>query len=190
MLRSKVPVLETERLILRGWRRKDAAALDAYAQDPQVGPNAGWKPHASVGESRTIITSLFLQNMTWAITLKEDFADGVPADTPIGSIGYEPDPYRPNIESREMGYSLSRAFWGKGIMTEAARRLLEYGFKEMGLASVMIRTGEHNERSQRVISKCSFHYEGTLRQCHRMYDGVIRDSRVYSMLRSEYEELY
>ena len=46
--------LVTERLILRGWKRKDAAALYAYAQDPQVGPNAGWKPHASVGESAFI----------------------------------------------------------------------------------------------------------------------------------------
>ena len=190
MSRIKVPVLETERLILRGWKRRDAAALYDYARDPQVGPNAGWKPHAGVGESRMIITSLFQQNTTWAITLKPDFAEGVPADPPIGSIGFETDAYRPNINSREMGYSLSRAFWGRGIMTEAARRLLAYGFEELDLSSVMIRTGEANERSQRVISKCGFRYEGTLRQCYRMYDGQIRDSRVYSMLRGEYQELY
>ena len=201
MSRVKVPTLETERLVLRGWKRRDAAALYAYAKNPNVGPHAGWKPHADVHESRTIITQMFQQNTTWAITPKEGMlvprgaSDGPgalsgPADVPIGSIGFETDAYRPNINSREMGYSLSRAFWGRGIMTEAARRLLAYGFEELDLSSVMIRTGEANERSQRVISKCGFRYEGTLRQCYRMYDGQIRDSRVYSMLRGEYQELY
>ena len=182
-MRVKVPILETERLILRGWKRRDAAALYAYAKNPNVGPNAGWKPHADVMESLSIITRMFQQNTTWAITMKGD-------DTPIGSIGFEPDAYRPNIRSREMGYSLNQDYWGQGIMTEAARRLLKYGFEELGLSSVMIRTGEANERSQRVIAKCGFRYEGTLRRCYRMYNGEIRDSRVYSMLREEYEELY
>ena len=182
MARVRVPVLETERLILRGWRRKDAPALYAYARNPNVGPNAGWKPHADVRESRMIITQMFQQNMTWAITMKGD-------DTPIGSIGFEPDAYRPNIASREMGYSLNEAYWGQGIMTEAARRLLAYGFGEMRLQSVMIRTGEANLRSRRVIEKCGFQYEGTLRRCYRMYNNEIRDSRVYSMLAEEYEEL-
>lgn len=181
-VRIKVPQLETERLVLRGWKRRDAAALFAYAKNPNVGPNAGWKPHASVRESRMIITQLFQQNTTWAITMKGD-------DTPIGSIGFEPDAYRPNIASREMGYSLSEDYWGQGIMTEAARRLLEHGFHVMQLDAVMIRTGEANARSQRVITKCGFHYEGTLRHCYRMYNNEIRDSRVYSMLREEYEEL-
>ena len=129
-----------------------------------------------------IITQMFQQNMTWAITIRGE-------DIPIGSIGFEPDAYRPHINSREMGYSMNEDYWGQGIMTEAARRLLKYGFEELGLATVMIRTGEANKRSQRVIEKCGFHYEGTLRQCYRMYNGEIRDSRVYSMLREEYEEL-
>ena len=198
MPKVNVPILETERLILRSWRKKDAPALFAYAQNPNVGPNAGWKPHASVRESRQIITQLFQQNTTWAITLKEPLAAGrtdqageaviVPADTPVGSIGFEKDAYRPGIRSREMGYSLSEDCWGHGIMTEAARRLLEYGFEVLQLDSVMIRTGEANQRSRRVIAKCGFTYEGTLRRCYLMYNGRIRDSRIYSMLREEYEE--
>ena len=182
MSRIKVPILETQRLVLRGWKKKDAADLYAYAKSPNVGPHAGWKPHADIRESRMIITQMFQQNMTWAITIRGE-------DIPIGSIGFEPDAYRPHINSREMGYSMNEDYWGQGIMTEAARRLLKYGFEELGLASVMIRTGEANKRSQRVSEKCGFHYEGTLRQCYRMYNGEIRDSRVYSMLREEYEEL-
>ena len=182
MSRIKVPILETQRLVLRGWKKKDAADLYAYAKSPNVGPHAGWKPHADIRESRMIITQMFQQNMTWAITIRGE-------DIPIGSIGFELDAYRPHINSREMGYSMNEDYWGQGIMTEAARRLLKYGFEELGLASVMIRTGEANKRSQRVIEKCGFHYEGTLRQCYRMYNGEIRDSRVYSMLREEYEEL-
>ena len=182
MSRIRVPILETERLILRGWKRSDAPALYAYARNPNVGPHAGWKPHADVRESRMIITQLFQQNTTWAITVKGN-------DSPVGSIGFEPDAYRPRIASRELGYSLSEEYWGQGIMTEAARRLLEYGFTEMNLWSVMIRTGEATRRSQRVIEKCGFKYEGTLRRCYRMSNGEVRDSRVYSMMREEYREL-
>lgn len=188
MARIKVPTLETQRLVLRGWKRRDAGALYAYARNPGVGPNAGWKPHADVRESRMIITQMFQQNTTWAITPKPGSGLEGPAYVPIGSIGFESDAYRPGINSRELGYSLNEDFWGQGIMTEAARRLLRYGFEELQLASVMIRTGEANQRSRRVIEKCGFRYEGTLRRCYRMYNNEIRDSRVYSLLREEYEE--
>ena len=49
--------LETERLILRPWRLEDAADMYAYAKNPNVGPNAGWKPHESVEESKAILES-------------------------------------------------------------------------------------------------------------------------------------
>ena len=181
--RVKVPKLETERLILRGWTKKDAPALYEYARNPNVGPNAGWKPHASEAESRMIIEQLFLVNTTWAIELKE-------TGRVIGSIGFEPDKYRPEINSREMGYSLSEDYWGKGIMTEAAMRLIRYGFDELNLEVLMIRTSQTNRRSQRVIEKCGFVYEGTLRRAYRLYDGGLREVRCYSMLREEYEKLY
>lgn len=179
----RVPQLETDRLILRMWTKKDAPALFAYANDPDVGPNAGWKPHANVGESRMIIDQLFRRNMTWAIVEKE-------TGTIVGSIGFEEDRYRPRISSKEMGYSLAKDRWGNGYMTEAARRLIRYSFEELKLDVLMIRTSETNLRSQRVIEKCGFTYEGTLRRAYRMYDNQLREVRCYSILKEEYEKLY
>lgn len=179
MRKVRVPQIETERLILRMWNRSDAAQLYDYAKDPDVGPNAGWKPHANVGESRMIIDTLFRTNETWAIVEKE-------TGVIVGSIGLEPDKYRPGVQSREMGYSLAKSRWGKGYMTEAAKKLISYAFDVLSLQILMIRTSETNIRSQRVIEKCGFKYEGTLRRAYRMYDGNIREVRCYSMLREEY----
>ena len=179
----RVPQLETDRLILRMWTKKDAPALFDYAKDPDVGPNAGWKPHTNTGESRMIIDQLFRCNMTWAIVEKD-------TGTIVGSIGFEDDKYRPNISSKEMGYSLAKSRWGKGYMTEAAKRLVRYAFDELNLDVLMIRTSETNIRSQRVIDKCGFRYEGTLRRAYRTYDNYLREVRCYSMLKEEYENLY
>lgn len=182
MAKIKVPTLETERLILRMWRKKDAAELYAYAKNPNVGPNAGWKPHASVMESRQIIATIFLTNMCWAVI---DKATG----KVIGSIGLEKDKFRPDVNSKELGYSLSEDYWGKGLMTEAAKRMVRYAFEILKLDVLMIRTGDANRRSQRVIEKCGFQYEGTLRRTYRIYDGTIREVRCYSMLKEEYAGL-
>ena len=179
----RVPQLETDRLILRMWTKKEAPALFDYAKDPDVGPNAGWKPHANAGESRMIIDQLFRCNMTWAIVEKE-------TGIVVGSIGFEEDKYRPIIRSKEMGYSLAKSRWGKGYMTEAAKRLVRYAFDELNLDVLMIRTSDTNMRSQRVIDKCGFRYEGTLRRAYKTYDNKLREVRCYSMLREEYENLY
>lgn len=178
--RIRVPQLETEHLILRGWKAADAGDLYEYAKDPDVGPHAGWKPHDNPAESRKIIDELFRVNETWAIVERE-------SGKVIGSIGLEPDKYRPDIRSKEMGYSLAKAKWGKGYMTEAAKRIMAYAFETLNLDILMIRTGNSNLRSQRVIEKCGFTYEGTLRRAYRIYDGTLREVRCYSMFREEYE---
>lgn len=180
-MRIKVPTLETERLILRSWRKKDAPNLYEYAKNPNVGPHAGWKPHESVYESKTIIAQLFMNNICWAMIDKE-------TNKPIGSIAFEEDKFRPDVKSKELGYSLSEDFWGRGLMTEAAKRVIRYAFEELKLDVLMIRTGDSNLRSQRVIEKCGFEYEGTLRRTYRIYDGSIREVRCYSMLHEEYEK--
>lgn len=174
--------IETERLILDKWTTSDddIRGLYEYAKDPEVGPNAGWKPHESPDESREIIEELFIPHDVWAIREKE-------TGRIIGSIGLEPDRRRENVNSLEMGYSLAKESWGKGYMTEAAKAVIDYAFSELNLVVLAICTGPENRRSQRVIEKCGFKFEGVQRKGYHIYDGSDRDNRVYSMLREEWE---
>ncbi len=171
--------LETGRLLLTPWKKKDAADLYAYAKNPNVGPHAGWKPHADVRESKRIIKKIFMPSQVWAIRDKE-------TGKVIGSIGLDEDKYRPRINSRELGYSMDEAYWGKGLMTEAAKEVIRYGFDTLKLDIICICTGPENKRSQSVIRKCGFTYEGTLRRAYKIYDGTVRDVLCHSLMREEY----
>ena len=73
-----------QHITLRPWQESDAHALYRYASDPDVGSRAGWQPHQSEEESRDIIRTVFNNDTTWAIVLKDD------TNTPIGAIGYGP----------------------------------------------------------------------------------------------------
>lgn len=73
--------IETERLLLRPWRLEDAADMYAYAKNPNVGPNAGWKPHESVEESKAILESWMHsgeEEDIWAIVPKETAGPAAP----------------------------------------------------------------------------------------------------------------
>lgn len=191
---SDVKRLETKRLILDGWRMGDAKDLFEYAQNPNVGPKAGWAAHKSVRESRHRIRTVFKPERTWKIMLKtpermSGIAPGSKSEygKAIGSIGLTPDVKRPDIKCRELGYSLAEKYWGRGIMTEAAREIIRYGFEELRLDMISITTDPTNIRSQHVINKLGFVREGTLRQAFRFYYGTAHDIICYSMTRSEWE---
>ena len=191
---SDVKRLETKRLILDGWRMSDAKDLFEYAQNPNVGPNAGWAAHKSVRESRYRIRTIFKPERTWKIMLKtpEKMSSIKPGtkseyEKAIGSIGLTPDVKRPDISCRELGYSLSEKYWGRGIMTEAARKVIRYGFEDLNLDMISITTDPTNFRSQRVIDKLGFVREGVLRKAFRFYDGTAHDIICYSMTRAEWE---
>ena len=172
--------LTTERLNLTMFSLSDAKDLFDYAKNPNVGPHAGWAPHKSIDESKKIIKEIFFPAQSWAIRLKSN-------NKVIGSIGLEEDRFRPGGNSREMGYSLAEEHWHKGIMTEAASEVLRFAFEEMMLDQVGICTSKVNQRSQRVIEKCGFKYEGTIRRAYKIYDGSMRDSMVFSILKCEWE---
>ena len=176
--------IETERLLLTPWTgtQEEAEGLYAYAKDPDVGPRAGWKEHGSVSESLKIIKEIFMPADVWAIREKS-------SGRIIGSIGLEDDRRREGVNSKEMGYSLAKDCWGKGYMTEAAMAVMDYGFREFGLTVMGICTDPINNRSQRVIEKCGFRYEGRQRRGYHIYDGSDRDNLVYSILREEWEAL-
>ncbi|MBR0598315.1 GNAT family N-acetyltransferase [Sinanaerobacter chloroacetimidivorans] len=174
-------MIETERLLLREWVLDDVDDLYDYAKNPNVGPHGGWKPHESKDESLDIIQNLFLDKYhCWAMVLKE-------TGKVIGSIGYEVDKKRPDVNCRELGYAMGEDYWGRGLMTEAAKAVIRYAFDEMSLDLVSVYRSPNNHRSGRVIEKCGFVYEGILRKAYKIYDGSIRDVACYSMTKEEFE---
>jgi ribosomal-protein-alanine N-acetyltransferase len=180
MNKREPQIIETERLILRGFTLEDAADLYDYAKNPNVGPHGGWKPHESIEESRKIIKELFWGKYhIWAMVYKE-------SGKVIGSIGYEEDPKRPETGCMELGYAMAEDFWGRGLMTEAARAVIRHGFESMGLPMISIYHNPTNYRSKRVIEKCGFRFEGILRRSNRVYNGEIRDVACYSMTKEEF----
>lgn len=175
-------ILESKRLLLKPFEESFAEGLFAYASNVNVGPIAGWKPHESVEESLEIIRSLFLPAKVFGIFLKE-------TDELIGTIALEKDRFRPDARSNEIGYSLSFNHWGYGYMTEAAKTVIDFAFNELDREILCVCTSPVNKRSQRVIEKCGFKYEGTIRKAYKVYTGELRDSMEFSMTREEWGEL-
>ena len=173
-------ILTTPRLLLRPFREGDAAELYDYAKDPRVGPIAGWPPHTSVENSLEIIRTVFSAPNVFAVADRE-------SGRVIGSAGFVGE-HRNELPSPddELGYALSPAFWGQGLIPEASRALIRWGFTELGLETIWCNHYDGNARSRRVIEKCGFQYEGTIRQGFRRYDGQVFDDMCYSILKEEY----
>ncbi|WP_159459788.1 GNAT family N-acetyltransferase [Scatolibacter rhodanostii] len=175
-------ILETNRLLLRPFQQKDLQDFYDYAKHPDVGPHAGWKPHENLADSQEIL-NIFMTSTTdtiFAIVLKEN-------NKVIGSVGIHPDNHRPKIPSCKMlGYVLSADYWGQGIMTEAARAVIDHLFSDKSFALVSCAHFPFNQRSKRVIEKCGFVYEGCFRHAYPLHNGEIVDECCYSMTREDY----
>ena len=141
--------LETGRLILRPWKEEDAEECFRYAQDPRVGPAAGWPVHTSVEDSRRIIREVLSSPETYAIVLKE-------TGLPIGSIGLHHNDLAEKEDEAELGYWLGVPYWGRGIVPEAAREILRHAFEDLGLLRVWCGYYDGNEKSRRVQEKLGF----------------------------------
>jgi len=149
-------VLETDRLILRPFRETDLEDLYAYASVEGVGESAGWPHHTSMETSRRVLDSFIRGHNIFAIVWKE-------TGRVIGSLGLheswtaEKPEYR-GLRCVDVGYVLAKAFWGRGLMPEAVRRVIRYGFEECCLDALTVCHFEENDRSRRVIEKCGFRY--------------------------------
>lgn len=150
-------MIETERLILRPWVVEDAESLFEYAKNPDVGPIAGWPPHKSMEESRSIINTVLSGKQCYAICLKKD-------NKAIGAIEFRLKGHTDMTTSDdecELGYWIGKPFWGNGYMPEAVKALLSYGFEELQMTTIWCGYYDGNIRSKRVQEKCGFTYYRT-----------------------------
>ncbi len=173
--------IETKRLWLRPWRMEDLEDFYGYCKDPVVGPMAGWKPHQSMEESRQKLAA-------WVDRAGEMFAiEEKSSGQVIGSLGLEEAGRRPGVPGcKSLGYVLGRAWWGRGYMTEAVRAAMDYAFRVMKPRLLTVTHYTDNPRSQRVIEKSGFVYEGTLRSGTALFNGEVKDLCCYSLRAWEY----
>ena len=170
--------METNRLLLRRWRESDAEALYRYASDPEVGPRAGWPPHKSVEESHEIIRTVFNTETMWAMVWKE-------TDEAIGCVGYLPasaSNLKIADDECEVGYWIARPYWGRGICTEALRRVIGYCFKEKGFTTLWGSYFPDNPASGRVMEKCGFVATGEKVLCPNLAVGADRPVSVMRLV--------
>ena len=151
--------LKTDRLALRPFRESDLQDLYDYAKVDGVGQMAGWLPHKNIEESRKILDMFIREKKTFALEL---------GGKVIGSLGIEfynekDYPEFSHLTGREIGYVLSKDYWGKALMPEAVNAVIRYLFETEDLDFLICGHFERNARSRRVIEKCGFRYIRTVR---------------------------
>lgn len=92
------------------------------------------------------------------------------------------DVYRMNAE---IGYFLGEQFWGRGIITEALKAIVKYGFETFDIIRIYAEPYADNMASRRVLEKAGFRLEATLRK-NVIKNGVVRNSCIYSILKEDW----
>lgn len=87
-----------------------------------------------------------------------------------------------------LGYWLKESCWGKGYMSEATQAVLKFGFSTLNLNLVTANCYPHNERSQQVLKRNGFVYEGLLHQAEVTYDEKVLDHLCYYLTKEEYKK--
>ena len=183
--RREFPQLETDRLTLREMTLADAEFYFRHFNNDKIvegccfpGPKS---LEAAKKELELYCIKPYQENrgIRWGIVKKED-------DELIGTCGF----YDWNTTARraETGYDLEPAYWGRGVMTEAMRAVLEYGYEKMGLNRIQAIIDSENTRSMRLVQRLGFKKEGVLRQ-RSYFNGEFRDDVVFSLLRKEWTHM-
>ncbi len=176
------PTLQTERLILREIISSDTEAIFRIRGDYEVTRYNTGLPYTDQEQAGDLIKAMTAafddqSEIRWGITLK---AEG---DAVIGMVGFN---YWNRRDSRaSVGYDLARAYWKRGIMTEALRAVVEFGFDQMDLNRIEADADARNAASARVLAKLGFKREGVQRD--QFFDvGGFQDLVLFSLLHREY----
>ncbi len=180
---NNLPILTSERLILRSLNINDASDMFDYAKRDNVGPKAGWKPHETIEETKEIISKMVSEFFTddnigiFAIVDKSSLKM-------IGTLGLHRLSKRTG--SVELGYVLNPDYWGRGLMVEAVTTVIPWIFNDLNLYRLECCHHDYNHQSKRVIEKLGFTFEGIARKKAVLIDGTRCDLYTYSILKDEY----
>lgn len=171
------PDLETERLSLKQVTNDDVTDIFELRSNEEV---MKYIPRPLLQNKEEALELIAMLNdkiennigINWGIRLKND-------PKIIGIIGHykiKPEHYR-----AEVGYMLLPEYNGKGIVSEALQKVVEYGFKEMKLHSIEAILDPKNAGSEKVLLKNGFVKEAHLIE-NEYYEGRFLDTLIYSIL--------
>lgn len=138
-------------ITLRHFKESDLNDFYEYCSVDGVGQLAGWNPHKSIEDSQHILNKFIDEKFMYAIVLNNKV---------IGNIAFQESwatyPAELGYLAKELGFVLSKDYWGKGIMLQAIHLMLDYGFNELNLYSITACRFSSNIQSKRVLEKVGF----------------------------------
>lgn len=175
--------IQTQRLVLRPFALDDAEAMFFnWANDPQVTRFMLWSTHETIDTTRDILAEWvpmykYPDYYHWCITLNEE---------PIGAI----ELFIRNERScvGEIGYCIGQKWWKQGIMSEAAKAVVDFAFGTVGFNRIEAHHAVVNPGSGGVMKKCGMLYEGHMRQKYLSTRGVLEDCDFYAILKEDWEK--
>jgi RimJ/RimL family protein N-acetyltransferase len=178
---TTLPIITTERLVLRWISEDDIESLYAIFSDPQVMRYWSTVPladrEAAAELQREIAESNKSDKMIkWGLALRD-------SNTVIGTTTL----FNLNLDNgrAELGYAMARAHWGKGYMNEALTALVSHAFEVMKLRRLEADVDPRNASSIRTLERLGFQREGFLRERWHV-NGEIQDALFYGLLRREW----
>lgn len=179
---EKFPRMESDRLVFRRFKKRDAPDLFAIRSDPEVMRYMDVLPHNDELESLKMIKKIKKgyekkESINWAIQEKDN-------PEMIGYFGF----WRLMKKDcrGEIGIALKKEHWRKGIMTETFKVMLDFAFNKFQLHSIEANVNEENTPSINLIEKFGFRKEAIFRENY-FFNGIFLDSVIYSLLESDYQ---
>ncbi len=178
------PTLETERLWLRQTIEEDAEAVFAIFCDPKVTQFHNLDTFTHLNQAIEVIERrargfIGRRGIRWAIARKPD-------NYVIGSCGLSWDR---EANAAEVGYELASQFWRQGMMSEALRAILNYGFEMEGVHLVSAEVMLGNVASQRLLEKLGFQSQGIMKQ-RGFCKGEYHDLEQFILMKSQSTRIY
>jgi [ribosomal protein S5]-alanine N-acetyltransferase len=177
------PILRTERLVLRALRMDDLIDLYEYAADPELARFTEWDHYGSLEEAQTDLAQYVSRY------------ERAEQPLPVWGIEHAADHkligicniVRWWIEDRraEIGYALSRRYWGQGLVPEAIQAMLDFGFEQMEINRFQATCLPVNTPSQRVMQKVGMQPEGLLHG-YEIWKGQPQDLLLYAIVRDQW----
>ena len=182
---SKIPVLETERLVLRELKKSDVSDVYEYSANPKTSEYLLWEVHRSPEYTKEFVDYVISKYKSgeyndWALIYKPD-------NKMIGTCGFTKIDQENNVA--EIGYVINPDYWNMGIATEAAEAVIEFAFNTMAMNRVEAKFMYGNDASLSVMKKLGMKFEGYHRDM-LLVKGKYRTIGYAAILRSEYEKRY